>query len=79
MLKILDFYIDKQKSCITRKNIKYAVNSRFKKDLKLQIHQHKAFFSDVGSDLRKEKITFLNRKFTYKGGRFEKFQIDPTY
>jgi hypothetical protein len=55
-----------------------TVNSRFKKDLKLQIHLHKAFFSDdrfldslhksflnqTTLDLRKEKWTFLNRDFT---------------
>ena len=54
------------------------MNSRFKKDLKLQIHLHKAFFSDdqfldslhksflnqTTLDLRKEKWTFLNREFT---------------
>ena len=48
------------------------------KDLKLQIHLHKAFFSDdrfldslhksflnqTTLDLRKEKWTFLNREFT---------------
>ena len=59
-------------------NITYTVNSRFKKDLKLQIHLHKAFFSDnrfldslhksflnqTTLDLRKEKWTFLNREFT---------------
>ena len=51
-----------------------TVNSRFKKDLKLQIHLHKTFFSDdrfldslhksflnqTTLDLRKEKWTFLN-------------------
>jgi hypothetical protein len=55
-----------------------TVNSRFKKDLKLQIHLHKAFFSDdrflnslhksflnqTTLDLRKEKWSFLNREFT---------------
>ena len=55
-----------------------TVNSRFKKDLKLQIYLHKAFFSDdlfidslhksflnqTTLDLRKEKWTFLNREFT---------------
>ena len=55
-----------------------TVNSRFKKDLKLKIHLHKAFFSDdrfldslhksflnqTTLDLRKEKWTFLNREFT---------------
>ena len=55
-----------------------TVNSRFKKDLKLQIHLHKAFFSDdrfldslhksflnqTTLDLRKEKWTFLNWDFT---------------
>ena len=60
-------------------SIKFStVNSRFKKDLKLQIHLHKAFFSDdrfldslhksflnqTTLDLRKEKWTFLNREFT---------------
>ena len=52
-----------------------TVNSRFKKDLDLQIHLHKAFFSDdrfsdslhksflnqTTLDLRKEKWTFFNR------------------
>ena len=55
-----------------------TVNSRFKKDLKLQIHVHTAFFLDdryldslhksflnpTTLDLRKEKWTFLNREFT---------------
>ena len=55
-----------------------TVNSRFKKDLKLQIHLNKAFFSDdrfldslhksflnqTTLNLRKEKWTFLNREFT---------------
>jgi hypothetical protein len=55
-----------------------TVNSRFKKDLKLQIHLHKAFFSNhqfLDSlhksflnqrtlDLRNKKWTFLNREFT---------------
>ena len=55
-----------------------TLNSRFKKDIKLQIHLHKAFFSDdrfldslhksflnqTTLDLRKEKWTFLNREFT---------------
>ena len=55
-----------------------TVNSRFKKDLNLQIHLHKAFFSDdrfldsyhksflnqTTLDLRKEKWSFLNREFT---------------
>ena len=55
-----------------------TVNSRFKKDLKLQIHLHKAFFSDdqfldslhksflnqTTLNLRKKKWTFLNREFT---------------
>ena len=55
-----------------------TVDSRFKKDLKLQIHLHKAFFSDdrfldslhksflnqTTLVLRKEKWTFLNRDFT---------------
>ena len=47
----------------------------FKKDFKLQIHLHKAFFSNdrflhkffldqTTLDLRKEKWTFLNREFT---------------
>ena len=62
-----------------------TVNSRFKKDLKLQIHLHKAFFSDdrfldslhksflnqTTLDLRKEKWTFLNREITVQhcGGK----------
>ena len=55
-----------------------TVNSRFKKDLNLQIHLHKAFFSDnrfldsyhksflnqTTLDLRKKKWSFLNREFT---------------
>ena len=55
-----------------------TVNTRFKKDLKLQIYLHKAFFSDdrfldslhksflnqTTLNLRKEKWTFLNREFT---------------
>jgi hypothetical protein len=55
----------------------YTVNSRFKKDLNLQIHLHKAFFSDdrfsisvhksflnqTTLDLRKEKWSFLNQDF----------------
>ena len=55
-----------------------TVSSRFKKDLNLQIHLHKAFFSDnrfldsyhksflnqTTLDLRKEKWSFLNREFT---------------
>ena len=55
-----------------------TVNSRFKKDPELQIHLHKAFFSDnrfldsyhksflnqTTLDLRKEKWSFLNREFT---------------
>ena len=59
-------------------NTNSTVNSRFKKDLKLQTHLHKAFFSDdqfldslhnsflnqTTLDLRKEKWTFLNREFT---------------
>jgi hypothetical protein len=58
-------------------NFHNTVNSRFKKDVKLQIHLHKAFFSEdrfLGSlhksflnqttlDLRKEKWTFLNQEF----------------
>jgi hypothetical protein len=56
----------------------YKVNSRFKKDLNLQIHLHKAFFSDnrfldsvhksflnqTTLDSRKKKRSFLNREFT---------------
>jgi hypothetical protein len=55
-----------------------TVYSRFKKDLKLQIHLHKAFFSDdrflnslhkaflnqTTLYLGKEKWTFLNQEFT---------------
>ena len=55
-----------------------TVNSRFKKGLNLQIHLHKAFFSDdrfldslhksflnqTTLNLRKEKWTFLNGEFT---------------
>ena len=55
-----------------------TVNSQFKKDLKLQVHLHKAFFSEdlfldslhksflnqTTLDLTKEKWTFLNREFT---------------
>ena len=56
-------------------SIKFStVNSRFKKDLNLQIHLHKAFFSDdwfldslrkyllnQTTHLRKKKWIFLNR------------------
>ena len=52
--------------------------SQFKKDLKLEIHLHKAFFSgnrfldslhksflnQTSLDLRKKKWTFLNQDFT---------------
>ena len=55
-----------------------TVNSRFKKDLNLQIHLHKTFFSDdqflesvhksflnqTTLDLRKETWGFLNRELT---------------
>ena len=55
-----------------------TVNSRFKKDLKLQIHLQRPFFSDdrfldslhksflnqTTLDLIKEKWTFINREFT---------------
>ena len=47
-----------------------TVNSRFKKDLKLQIHLHKGIFfgqyflNQTTLDLRKEKWTFLNQEFT---------------
>ena len=58
-----------------KKLFEFTLNSRFKKDLNLQIHLHKAFFSDdqfLDSvhesflnqrtlDLRKEKWSFLNR------------------
>ena len=54
-----------------------TVNSRFKKDLNLQIHLHKTFFSvdrflilvhkyflnQTTLDLRKEKWSFLNQDF----------------
>ena len=54
------------------------MNSRFKKDLNLQIHLHKTFFSDdqflesvhksflnqTTLDLRKEKWGLLNRELT---------------
>jgi hypothetical protein len=66
-----------------------TVNSRFKKDLKLQIHLHKAFFSDdrfldslhkcflnqTTLNLRKEKWTFLNREFTV----FQKSKISQNF
>ena len=56
----------------------WAVNSRFKKDLNLQVHLHKALFSDdrfldslhkfflnqTTLNLRVEKWTFLNKEFT---------------
>ena len=56
----------------------FTVNSRFKKDLNLQIHLQKAFFSDnqfldsynksflnkTTLDLWKEKLSFLKREFT---------------
>ena len=59
-------------------SLSITVNSQFKKDLKLQIHLHKAFFWDerfldslhksflnqTTLDFRKEKWTFLNREFT---------------
>ena len=70
----------RRKSCyFGRINVSSCtVNSQFKKDLKLQIHLHEAFFSDdrfldslhksflnqTTLDLRKEKWTFLNREFT---------------
>jgi hypothetical protein len=55
-----------------------TVNSRFKKDLNMQIYLQKAFFSDdqflnvvhksflnqTNLDLRKEKWSFLNQDFT---------------
>ena len=58
--------------------------SRFKKDLKLEIHLHKAFFSgnrfldslhksflnQTSLDLRKKKRTFLNQDFTVQQIKF---------
>ena len=58
-----------------------TVNSRFKKNLKLQIHLNKTFFLDnqfldslhksfsnqTTLDLRNETWTFLNREFTVLG------------
>ena len=58
--------------------------SRFKKDLKLEIHLHKAFFSgnqfldslhksflnQTSLDLRKKKWTFLNQDFTVQQIKF---------
>ena len=72
-LRLWKFRLQTQKS--------NTVNSRFKKDLNLQIHLHKAFFSDnrfldsyhksflnqTTLDLRKEKWSFLNREFTVQG------------
>ena len=59
-------------------NLRSTVNSRFKKDLKLQIPLHKAFSSDdwlldslhksflnqTTLHLRKENWTFFNREFS---------------
>ena len=49
----------------------YKINPRFKKDIKLQIHLHKTFFSlhksflnQTTLGLRKDKWTFLNQEFT---------------
>ena len=64
-----------------------TVNSRFKKDLKLQIHLHKAFFSDdrfldslhksslnqTTLDLRKKKMDFLKPRVYC----IRKFKSDP--
>ena len=69
----------------------YTVKSRFKKDLKLQIHLHKAFFSDdwfldslhksflnqTTLNFRKEKWTFLNRNFTVM--KMNKFHQNLTW
>ena len=58
--------------------------SRFKKDLKLEIHLHKAFFSgnrfldslhksflnQTSLDLRKKKWSFLNQDFTVQQIKF---------
>ena len=66
-----------------------TVNSRFKKDLKLQIYLHKSFFfgfldslhksflNQTTLDLRKEKWTFLNQEFTvyYLNPEFQKKSI----
>ena len=63
---------------IKNENINSTVMSRFKKDLKLEIHLHKEFFSgnrfldslhksflnQTSLDLRKKKWTFLNQDFT---------------
>ena len=60
------------------------MNSRFKKDLNLQIHLHKTFFLDdqflesvhksflnqTTLDLRKEKWGFLNRELTVQPCNF---------
>mgnify|MGYP001208990907 CR=1 FL=1 len=66
--------------------------SRFKKDLKLEIHLHKAFFSgnrfldslhksflnQTSLDLRKKKRTFLNQDFTVQQIKFlEALLQDP--
>jgi hypothetical protein len=72
-----------------KKSLKHenTVNSRFKKDLNLQIHLHKAFLSDnrfldsyhksflnqTTLDLRKEKWSFLNREFTVVWKQLLKF------
>jgi len=79
VIEIRYFYpIDKTpilpKGCFCKHNFAVTVNSRFKKDLKLQIYLHKAFFSDdqfldslhksflnqTTLDLRKKKWTFLD-------------------
>ena len=70
------YFFCKRKLCCAKPlcYFKSTVNSRFKKEPKLQIHLHKAFFSDdrfldslqksflnqTLLDLRKDKRTFLN-------------------
>ena len=64
-----------------------TVKSRFKKDLNLEIHLHKAYFggnrfldslhksflNQTSLDLRKKKWTFLNQDFTVLKLRFMTF------
>ena len=76
LAKISGFFNEKTKTIIFP--IFDTVNSRFKKDLNLQIHPHKTFFSDdqflesvhksflnqTTLDLRKKTWGFLNRQLT---------------
>ena len=77
MVSKLIFFNEKKKNWLIlalKIDFESTVNSRFKKDLNLQVHLHKAFFSDdrfldsvhtpflnqTTLDLRKEKWSFLN-------------------